>query len=196
MLSTEWKLALYIAIGYGLNSALHTWYATHAYSGSLRFGLPISEQLSWKLPVYFGYIGAGLVALVALAASGWLLRHLPPIEHLTTEGIVSILPRSAIVIVALLLLSQLLAGATWSKLALDCVLFLGAGLVLLSVIDSVSTLGMLGLYVTISFGLFSVAATWIEFTSSFNFPHFPSFAYFAVASAYAVIGSATLSVTS
>jgi hypothetical protein len=207
-------VGLYVGIGLTLTSLLHTWYARYFYP-RLRFGLPFTERISVRLPHLFGYVGSTLLGI----ASGVVVATITA-RILSEPVTLQTLVRSrgvwyASVTAVLLTLSQVIAGASWSKLFLDGMLLLVGFVIVVSFVQALTIWNTVSVVIVAVGGLLAGGwrlwsaefvepradrarvpdtetryPTW-EFTpetetSGLLFPHFPTFSYFVLSSLYIV----------
>lgn len=177
-------VALYFGVGYALNSALHTWYVAETY-GAVRVGVAFASPGAGIEPsvAYAGALVLGMVAGTAMY--GWLLR-LPRQSAIRTRDFLSPGNIGLAVVLApsLVLLSQVVGGASWSKAILDVVLTALAAVVVVSSVVSVSYWDLVSFYAAVVSVLLTVGSQWLEFSGRLEFPNFPAFAYFALAAIY------------
>lgn len=183
----------YIAVGVWFNSALHTWYVGEVYPG-VRLSLPFTDLFGLSAPIWVAHVGAIVAgAFAGIVFREWL-RSIHPIEALTLPDLLTprrIVP-GATAGVLVILTSQTIAGASWSKAVLDVVLLCCAGLLLLSFVRPLSLWNLVSVYAALASVLLALGSQWIDFADRFSFPHFPAFTYFAMASIYIIAVSAVV----
>lgn len=181
-------LAAFIAIGFFLNSALHTWYVSHTL-GAVRFAIPFSEYEAGLSPLH-GYVGAVLLAATVYWAAWLFISPLAPLETLELQDLLPALRTGLLLVVLVFPLSQFIGGASWSKLALDGLVLLTGLLVLVSYIRPYSFFELVGTYITILGFIITLGAVWIsQYVDTLEAGTFPSAAYFGICSLYLLLGS-------
>lgn len=189
----EWEIVVYLAVGYWVNSTLHVWYAIESYGG-LRLSVPFLGGVSARGAFTTGVVGATAVAVVVGVSSRYVLAAAPSIDQLTLSDVVTrgVLARLVGFGGTLVLTSQVLAGASWSKAVLDIVVSFCALLIVVSSIHPLSLWNLLSLYAAIISVLLAVGGQWLDFVGQLQFPQFPAFTYFALSSIYALVVSGTV----
>lgn len=179
---------VYISFGFFLNSSLHTWYITST-NRDVRFALPYSDFGAGLSPVY-GYLGSVVIAIIAFWMSWVFFAGLPAFETLELDNLLPVVSTGVAILLILLFASQLIAGASWSKFALDGLVLLTSILLLMSYVRNYSFLEIVGTYITILALLITLGALWLtQYVNQFKFPNFPSAAYFGLASLYILLMS-------
>lgn len=184
-------LASYVAFGFFLNSAMHTWYVSKT-MGTIRFAIPFSEFGAGLSPTH-GYVGSVVLGLSAFWAAWVFTSALPPLHSLDVVDLLPALRTGLIMVVVIVPISQFLAGASWSKVALDGLVLLTGLMVLVSYIRPYSFFEMVGTYVTILGFIITLGAVWIsQYVDTLHAGTFPSAAYFGICALYVLLGSAYL----
>lgn len=194
-------VASFLGVGFAVTSMLHTWYSAHVYEG-VNFGLPFSPRLRRSRPIRHGYVGAVVVGVVAFAATWAYFAVAPPLGSLSIRSLLQArLPGLVIGAGVLLLASQVLAGASWSKFVLDGATLFMAGMLVVSYVQPPSFWNLFTVYATIIPPLGGAWSVWrdafvarrvADDADAVLYPHFPSFTYFLGSSAYTLVASLLL----
>jgi hypothetical protein len=194
-------VAGFLGVGFAVTSMLHAWYALHVYDG-VNFGLPFSARLRRGRPVRDAYVGAVVVGLLAFAATWVYFALAPSLGSLSIESLLQVrLPGLVVGAGVLLLASQVLAGASWSKFVLDSATLFMAGMLVVSYVQPPSFWNLFTVYATIIPPLGGAWSVWrdafvarrvADDADAVLYPHFPSFTYFLGSSAYTLVGSLLL----
>lgn len=181
-------LAGYVALGFFLNSFLHTWYVSNT-DQRVRFALPFSE-FGAGLPPWYGYVGAVIVGVSVFWATWLFVSAVGPLDSLEIADLLPATGTGLILLVGFLPLSQYVAGASWSKLALDGLVVLTGLLVLFSHVRLYSLFELVGTYITILGFIVTLGAIWLtQYVEDFHGGTFPSAAYFGISALYLLVGS-------
>lgn len=196
-------IGVYVGVGVVIISGLHTWYATHVYE-ELRFGLPFSKQISTTRSFRVGYIGSLLMGIVAGIISFVYIEYSTFMNQFSVGVLLETqLNKITVGVAALILLSQLLAGSSWSKVILDGALYFMAFMILISYVQPPSFWNLFTVYAAIIPPLGGAWGVWREYfirrrvaeddgneePMSVLYPHFPSFSYFIGSSTFVLIGA-------
>lgn len=201
-------IAVYVGAAFAVSAALHTWYVA-AFADDLSYGLPFSKRLRRGRPVEYGYgTAVGLGLLVALVVASYF-QVVPP-ATLSIRAVLQV--RFAELVVgggALVLLSQALGGASWSRAVLDGASLFMAAILLVSYVQPPSFWNLFTVYATVVPTLGAAWGVWRDYYVARQiadadadgdgnapanprqvlYPHFPSFAYFAGSAAFALLVS-------
>jgi len=166
--------------------------------------LPMVASPDVELPRQAGYIGSGVSGIVgALVIYLYVDQFIPPLSDQTLQTMLTEeLPEFSLLIVGIVLMSQIIGGASWSKFFLDGILLFLSFVAVLSFVQPFDFLTAVSLFL-ISLGSL-LAGGWSIWSREFVeprvreddeveptennlvFPHFPSFAYFVTCSLYNV----------
>lgn len=192
-------VSVYVGIGFAATSLLHCWYASHVYDG-LSFGLLFSERLRTDRPLADGYRGSLAIGILAFVLTASYVHVGLPMETLTVGTLLRArLPEIVLGATLLAMCSQLLAGASWSKLVLDGALIFMAFNLLVSFVQPPSFWNLFTVYATIIPPLGGAWSVWrdafvrrrvaADEDDALLYPHFPSFGYFAGSAGYTLVVS-------
>lgn len=202
-MGAETVVASFLGVGFAVTSALHAWYSMHVYDG-VNFGLPFSARLRRGRPVRDAYVGAVVLGLVAFAATRTYFSLVPPLGSVSIQSLLQArLPGFVVGAGVLLLASQVLAGASWSKFVLDGATLFMAGMLVVSYVQPPSFWNLFTVYAAIIPPLGGAWSVWRDAfvarrvaddadAGAVLYPHFPSFTYFLGSSAYTLVVSLLL----